>query len=207
MRKLYILTIAMLLVLISSAACSSNIKEPSKAGLSAFDQFKSSYVKVNYPTNMELEGCLQKDDCKSLYVHTMNSLDTLIDKNRKQTLSDILWIINNKCPQGLKGEFDCRSAVALLYFFDTKAEEENLFKFVTTANPKILDTLFVENIIWLMNRPQKQKWLLFIDSSNSFDKTTKEHLRAEIEDPITGKRIQNIREQYENWKHSMADIN
>lgn len=200
-RKLPVIVVAVLMIMASSIACSVTNKKPSGESLSALSEIENSLFGLNYPVQKDLTECFTEDRCKALYLRTMQSLDTLFASGRDQALSDTLWSINEYCPQlDVKADSKCSAAVSLLYFFDTKPEDERLFQFVRKVSKKALQSLFGSHLAWIGNRPDTKKWISYIDSHDGIDQRMKGHLHDTVAEPIKNSKVEIIRFQYEDWK-------
>lgn len=192
----YFLTILIIMVLSSVSVSSARDNATSDLERELHDAFKSislSHLGLEYPPdNDRLSSCT--GGCLEVFNRVMDAKQFIMAQAHampEKTLGITLDAIFHyalqipaassrpKSPdEGLSESSTCFGAIIALYFFDRDAQDRIIFDRIKSGPPEVLDKLFVLDYEWLHNRPNPERWVVFVDSlpEKNFPAPFKKHI-------------------------------
>lgn len=133
---------------------------------------------LNFPINRpQLDTCFKDNDdhCIKLYADQRRAVAHIFSNGRSEALRQTLDAVDKRCrkqpltSRSLEVQRDsCRGAATMFYFFGRNEEDRSIVSFLKKLDPDTLANMFINNKVytgdWVTNRPNKSRWLSFIDS-------------------------------------------
>jgi hypothetical protein len=140
---------------------------------------------VDQPTTRkDLDNCFRSNDkgCLSVVAGERRAVLTIFDHGPKVALDRVLNVLGRECgslkPHASDTDPDgptCVGAINSFYLFSTDAEDRRILDRLRSLPESTLWNVFVEchgfASDWIMNRPDKGRWLALIDDLKLLDRT------------------------------------
>lgn len=133
-------------------------------------------------TRQELDLCFANNDqkCISTFRRARAAAALIFDSGRSEALRRTLASLDTACESPDSGATSiwpwqtCRGVVEAFYFFANDAEDRDIVRHLEKLKTPILHNVFVTSNSctgdWVSNRPDKERWIRFIDSLAFLDK-------------------------------------
>jgi len=144
-----------------------------------FETFYDATRYIYFPGSQQiLDNCYveQEKRCIDTYRRAIEAKNSIFSNGPEAALDATLSAINANCKGGKRtNDPVCNGALAMLYFFDSSEFDTKILSFFSTTNIEVTKTAFeTTNGYWLQIRPDKSKWIKFVNSSKVFNKAKKE---------------------------------
>jgi hypothetical protein len=186
-----------------AGGCGAADKPAGELELELQEAFRSLYFSNfgrNYPGSATLATCTPEKDepCYKIFNRVMDAKQFIVDQIQLDadlvlgitlnTIFDFAELIPDyeqwvKLHPGksIPEELTCQGAIIALYFFDQDDQDRVILNRIKTASPDILDRLFHKNYEWHYNRPDRDRWVAFVESIPETDFFSASWKRATIE--------------------------
>jgi len=144
-----------------------------------FKKFYDAIRYIYFPGSQEiLDTCYveQEKKCIDTYKRATEAKNSIFSNGPESALDATLSAINSNCKGGKRtNDATCNGALAMLYFFNSAEYDSKILSFFSTTNIEVTQTAFeTTNGYWLQTRPDKSKWIKFVNSSEAFNEANKE---------------------------------
>lgn len=162
----------------------------------AFRAFHIVHYGLEYPWTQDLlDGCYAgKADypCVKYFERVRDAkhfVSAQVRANPDRTLQitlDTIFSSGRPSPMGLShagqeenfGEATYYGAIMALYLFNRDEQDRQILARMKSASPKVLNDLFNISYEWLHNRPDPQRWVIFVETLSGKDFS--EHAKKDI---------------------------
>lgn len=154
-----------------------------------FEKFYGAIRYIYFPGSQQnLDICYveQEKRCIDTYKRAIETKNSIFSYGPESALDATLSAINNNCKGGKRtNNHTCNGALAMLYFFNSAAFDSKILSFFSTTNIEVIQTAFeTTSGYWLQTRPDKSKWIKFVNASKAFNKADKEGYIDVINAPL-----------------------